>query len=287
MKRGIVLWLLPTLPILAALAVYTHSDEHGHDWNALNSRLGQIVPVGKHTELSCASLAAARPLVLLVLGQSNAANHGALSARPADPVTLIADGKCVKATDPLPGGTGTGGSIWQLLPAMLARGTVNRPVVFSVLAVDSTSIDDWTNGNSPLRGRLESQVASMRRLRLMPDFVVWQQGELDARIGTSQANYEQGLHRLAHILAESGVNAPIILARSTICRSAPSSAIRSAVEAITTGDRRFRLGPDTDVLSGEILRDGCHLTLDGLDSAARMWAKKISDELPTIGSDRQ
>ncbi len=287
MTHRMILWLLPTLPVLAAFALYTHIEEQRRDNDSLNSRLSQIVPVGKHTELSCAALAAARPLVLLVLGQSNAANHGAPSARSVAPVTLIAEGKCIQATDPLPGGTGTGGSIWQLLPAMLAKGTVSRPIVLSVLAVDTTSIDHWTNRSSPLRNRLESQIASMRHLRLKPDFVLWQQGELDARIETSQANYATGLHGLAHILKESGVDAPIILARSTICPSAPSAAIRNAVEAITTDDRLFRLGPDTDALSGEIFRDGCHLTVDGLDSAARMWAKIISDEVSTLDSDRQ
>lgn len=287
MTQRMTLWLLPTLPVLAALALYTHFEEQRQDKDALNSRLRQIVPVGKHTELSCAALAAAHPLVLLALGQSNAANHGALSARPVDPVTLIADGKCIQATDPLPGGTGTGGSIWQHLPNLLAKEIPGRPIVFSVLAVDTTSIDHWTNGRSPLRSRLESQIASMRQLHLMPNLVLWQQGELDARIGTSQEEYAKGLHRLSQLLAESGVDAPIIVARSTICRTAPSAAIRSAVEATTTGDPRFRLGPDTDVLSGEVFRDGCHLTVDGLDSAARMWAKIISDEVSTMDSDRQ
>lgn len=68
----------------------------------------QIVLIGKHTEVPCVEVAATQPLVLLALGQSNAGNHGALPSHAAESVTLIAEGKCIRATDPLPGGTGQG-----------------------------------------------------------------------------------------------------------------------------------------------------------------------------------
>ncbi len=189
---------------------------------------------------------------------------------------------CIRASDPLPGGTGTGGSIWQRLPSLLSMEIDSRPIVLSVLAVDATSIDDWTNPNSPLQSRFASQVASMKRLGLSPNLVLWQQGEADARMGTGKDDYARGLGKLAATLNEIGVNAPIILARSTICGSSPSEAIRSAIEATALSDHRFRLGPDTDALSDQIFRNGCHLTADGLDSAAKMWAATISAEFPAM-----
>ena len=281
MSRRTLSCALLAIAAMAAAALYQWGTQRRHG-APLSARLEQIVAPGKHAQIPCSEVAAARPLVLLALGQSNAGNHGAPSARAAAPVTLIAEGKCLTAADPLPGGTGTGGSIWQRLPAMLSTTKDTRPIVLSVLAVDATSIADWTEAQSPLRKRLAAHVTAMQRMGLGPDMVLWQQGEADARGGTSAADYAAGLGRLAAALSEAGGNAPIVLARSTICQSAPNSAIRNAIEASVANDRRFRLGPDTDTLSSDAFRMGCHLTADGLDSAAKMWAATISSEASTI-----
>lgn len=286
MTRKALAWSLAVSAGIATIASYSLLESRRHRVS-LAARIEQIMPVGKHLEVSCAEVASNAPLVLLALGQSNAGNHGLPSVGVMEPVTMIAEGKCIRASDPLPGGTGTGGSIWQRLPALLSKQKDYRPIVLSVLAVDATSIDDWTNPNSPLQSRLASQVASMKRLGLPPNLVLWQQGEADARMGTGKDDYARGLGRLATTLNESGVNAPIILAKSTICRSSPSEAIRSAVEAAALSDLHFRLGPDTDALSGQIYRSGCHLTADGLNSAAKMWAASISAEVSAISLPSQ
>lgn len=283
MIRKALAWPLLAIVIVAAVALYKFFEYRRHS-ASLAARLEQIVPPGKHPEIPCAGVAAKRPLVLLALGQSNAGNHGSPPARPEEPLTLFADGKCIEASDPLPGATGTGGSIWQRLPTLLSAEKDSRPIVLSVLAVDATSIEDWTSPRSPLNSRLAAHLASMHRAGLAPALVLWQQGEADARTGTGQDDYAAGLARLAATLNEASGNAPIILARSTICQSAPNAAIRRAIAASASADRRFRLGPDTDVLSGETFRTGCHLTAEGLDSAAKMWATAISTEASTISS---
>lgn len=282
MTRKALAWL-SLLAIASAVAIAAYEFiAHQRHRASLVARMEQIVLIGNHTEVPCAEVAAAHPFVLLALGQSNAGNHGALPSHAAEPVTLIAEGKCIRATDPLPGGTGQGGSIWQRLSALLSTQKEARPVALSVLAVDATSIADWTSPNSPLSARLASHVVSMRRLGLPPKFVLWQQGEADALLGTSSEDYSIGLGRLATILSEAGVSAPILLARSTICQTKPNAAIRSAIEGRISSDLRFRLGPDMDTLSGNTFRNGCHLTASGLDSAAKMWAATISAEIPKI-----
>ena len=242
----------------------------------LAERMSKIVPLGNQPEVACAEVLATQPLVLLALGQSNAGNHGTASVHTSEAITMVAEGKCIKATDPLPGGTGTGGSIWQRLPALMSMQKNARPIVLSVLAVDASTIGEWTRSDSPLKERLESQVDSMRHLGFSPDLILWQQGEADARSGTSAEDYAKGLGRLATLLNDLGLKVPIVLARSSICRTAPSAAIRSAVDSVVSGDSRFRLGPDTDTLSSSAFRDGCHLTAEGLDLAAKMWAISIS-----------
>lgn len=269
---------------MATLGVYGFAGRR--DGNSLSARLEQIVSATGHREISCSEVAAGRPLVLLALGQSNAGNHGSPPSQAAEALTLIAEGKCIKASDPLPGATGTGGSIWQRLPAWLAIQKYPRPVVLSIMAVDATSIADWTHARSPLARRLAAHIADMRRLGLAPDLVLWQQGEADARIGTDGNDYAAGLGRLAALLSEAGSTATIILARSTTCGSAPSATIRSAIDSTVAGDRRFRLGPDTDTLSGDTFRNGCHLTAEGIDSAAKMWAAAIIGQILTTSPAR-
>ncbi|MBL8471207.1 MAG: hypothetical protein JNM98_05350 [Rhodocyclaceae bacterium] len=240
--------------------------------------MAQIQALNAERRVDCAGLAAQRPLVLLALGQSNAGNHGSLAAA-LPPVYLVSAGQCVLAADPLPGATGRGGSIWQRLPAALSERGWARPVVLSVLAVDATTLDDWTHPQSPLGAQLAEHVRSLNGLRLAPDFVLWQQGEADAKAGTEAAAYAARLDGLAVLLRDAGSTAPIFLARSTVCRSPPAAAIRASIEGAVAQRAQFRLGPDIDVLGAELRHDGCHLAAAGLDRAAQAWAEVILTSL--------
>jgi lysophospholipase L1-like esterase len=153
----------------------------------------------------------------------------------------------------------------------------------SVLAVDATSIGDWTRPGSHLSKRLVDQIQALKKLGLKPDFVLWQQGEADARQGTSAAEYQQGLHALATVLRQAGVQAPLVLARSTVCRTLPNEEIRVAIEqTVATKPGNFVLGPDTDRLQGGIYRsDGCHFSQAGLKQAAAQWAAVLG---PRVGA---
>ncbi len=247
------------------------------DKAALEAKLGQIARVGAEQRVSCASIAAQRPLVVLAIGQSNAANHGVLAQGAVQSIVLVAERQCILAVDPLPGGTGRGASIWQRLPQYFSRLEPQRSLVLAVIGVDATSIEDWVGENSPLGARLTNQVKSMRALDLMPHLILWQQGEADARLGTTAAAYGAGLVKLAKILEQAGSNAPIVMARSTVCRSTAYAAVRYAIEAKAASDPRFRLGPDTDTLLEASLRQhGCHFSALGLERAAELWANTIT-----------
>jgi len=190
---------------------------------------------------------------------------------------------CLMANDPLPGATGTGGSIWRHLPAMLGSELAGRKVVLSVLAVDATSIDDWVRPGSAIGQRLAGQVLELHRRGLSPDFVLWQQGEADAQNGTSASQYLNGLQKLASLLEKAGTQAPLLLARSTVCRSEPSKMIRSAIDRATQTTPHFVAGPDTDLLQGDTYRhDGCHFNAVGQRAAARDWAAALKSHIVTL-----
>jgi len=243
---------------------------------ALSAKLDQVVSVTHEPVLDCAQIAAQRPFVILALGQSNAGNHGEPTSPSHAPVMLFADGKCIMGTDPLPGSTGSGGSIWSRLPHNLLTTDLHRPVVLSVMGIDATLVADWTSDQSPLRQRLTDRVKSMKALGLLPQVILWQQGEADSRMGTTGEAYKVGLDRLAAALTQAGSDAPIVTAYSTVCHSTPAANIRTAITAQSTQKSRFKVGPDTDSLNDATMRfDKCHFSAHGLDHAAALWAKAL------------
>ena len=275
MARRLQLIVLLGLTLLVAwygLRRYAQPDP-------LAGRLKSLVAVRPADTVACTTFTHARPLVLLVLGQSNAGNHGSLSATGDAPVAVQAGTQCALANDPLPGATSQGGSIWRHLPALLQQQAAGRTVVLSVLAVDATSIDDWTRPGSPIAQRLVAQVQVLQQSGMAPDFVLWQQGEADARVNTAAAAYLAGLNRLAALLSKAGVGAPVMLAHSTVCGSGPDAAVRSAVEQATKTNPRFLQGPDTDLLGDAYRRDGCHFNAEGLRLAAQAWAVLVRQRL--------
>jgi hypothetical protein len=232
----------------------------------------------------CPMAGEAGSLVLLVLGQSNAANQGG-TAMPTTPerdgrITVFAGDQCARSGDPLPGGTGRSRSIWSGLEDALTSNGVRRRVVVALLAVDSTSIDDWTRPSSPLHERLERLIDSMLASGLRPDFVLWQQGESDARRGTSAGAYVQGFERLRETVRRRGVASPMLLAKSTYCRNPATGAIRSAIDHLVAAHADLRMGPDTDALVGSMRVDDCHFSDAGLQAAAGLWAAAIASQLP-------
>lgn len=269
--------LLLLVIFLVTLTVRFTGAGNSSENNKLAIKLEKITRVDGEAIVSCEKLAAQKPIVILALGQSNAANHGARGIDADVPVAMIADGKCIMALDPLPGGTGLGGSIWYRLPRHFAKLKPRQLIVMSVLAVDATSINEWTNEKSLLRERLSQQLKSMQAVGMAPKFVLWQQGETDASNRTSQADYSAGLDKLAGILDQEKINAPLVLALSTVCRSEPNALIRAAIEEKVASNPRFQLGPDTDYDIHEGLRSKkCHFSAEGLNRAAQLWASTLA-----------
>ena len=249
---------------------------------ALAARLQDRAEVGPGPQLACRRNDG-RQLVLLVLGQSNAGNHGAEDERSphdrAPSVTVYNGAACQRSSDPLAGGTGRHQSIWSRLEAEFARRSAPVEVVVALLAVDSTSIDDWTRVGSPLQAELSSLLKGLSRQALKPDLVLWQQGESDARQRTSRDDYRLRFERLLRHLREAGVTAPVLMARSTRCRNDNGASVRQAQDQLVERHTDLRIGPDTDALAGPLRVQDCHLTSSGLEAAAAAWVDAL---LPSL-----
>lgn len=265
--------LATLLSMLAGLA---------HAWHRTHSLLTQpgdgVSMVFQPTDISridCPLNVDSHALRIFVLGQSNAANHGepipsTVSTRPA---TFFHNGACYQTTGPAPGATGQGGNPWVLLGPAL-QSTTGRPVVFSVLAVDATRVRDWVEPGK-LRDNLLKTIADQRQHGFVPDLVLWQQGEADAKAGTTGAKYRRQFGELVALLRAQGVTAPIAVALSTRCRNDGSQPVRLALQAASVADATIRIGPDTDTLNNNYRLDDCHYSVAGLQSVAGEWASAI------------
>lgn len=245
----------------------------------LDRRMAAIVAAAAPDLAPCSEVAAPDAIVVLAMGQSNAANHGAPGATSHRVPMVTAEG-CVWASDPLPGGTGLEASVWSELPSAVTAHPGTPPLLLSLLAVESSSIGEWTHPHSPLNARLRSHLEGLRQRQRPPVLILWDQGAADARLGTAPEAYRQGLLSLAATIEARLGSVRMLLARSTVCRSAPATALREVVKHLAETDPRFGLGPDLDqALLPSHRLDGCHLSPTGRVQGAALWAAAIAGEV--------
>ena len=196
--------------------------------------------------------------LLLVVGQSQAANFAEREPVEADSLWVLLEDRVVRATAPLPGAEGTGGSLW---PRVL-RGAGDS-VVVAVVAIGATTMADWAPGGpgwTLVSRRLDAASAAGLRVRR----VVLMVGEADAARGTSESAWRAAFGRFRGGLRARAVEAPIVVVRESRCFGvAPSAVIRRAQAAVVDG-RSVVVGPDLDALDHRMRWDGCHLSRAGL-----------------------
>ena len=242
----------------------------------LQRRLADIVVAPSAAIIPCNDIAAADIPVVLAMGQSSAGNHGLSDPLHPASIPMVSLEGCLWAREPLPGATGRGGSVWSRLPAELASRKVLPPVLMSVLAVESSSIAEWTRPESPLRARLLQHLDRMKRLGRLPTLILWDQGAADVRDRTSSQDYRAGLLALADTVQSQAGPVRILLAPTTRCRSEASPALHKTVAQLVATDRRFGKGPLLDqALSADMRYDDCHLNVAGLGRAATLWADSV------------
>jgi lysophospholipase L1-like esterase len=290
-----LLILLALIALCASLALQWLKQSRRDAW--LNSELMGRAQPAAHSRPCDDDLGGttAAPLKLLILGQSNAGNHGPQPPRQAllpRWVQVQHGSQCLWTQDPLPGASGDGRSIWSRLPQALQQQGLMRTPQLAVMAVQSTTIEDWSRPSSPLNRALQQELHALKAAGWAPDLVLWQQGEADALAGTTSTNYQHAWQRLLTQLQNAGIQAPVLLARSTHCEFDPKAsaasrragegpvAIRAALLALSKAHAQLRLGPDTDTLTDiSLRRDGCHFSGAGQEAAAQLWAESIAEAL--------
>lgn len=220
-----------------------------------------------------------RTAVIVVHGQSNAANYGSsrYAAQHAvdnfDPAT----GKCFAATDPLLGADNIGGNFATPLGDILIEAGRYDRVILVPIAVGGASLSML---NNEYADRMENVILKLKAARLTPTHFLFQQGEKDAVLTTTPDQYVSALHQLVARFRSAGFDAPFYLSRSAKCDIADPKnlvAVRSAQQAAIHAALNIRQGPDTDTIGndGRNPDDGCHMNQAGTLANAALWAAFI------------
>jgi len=208
--------------------------------------------------------------VALSFGQSNAANTVRGRYAPHGEVLWFHDGRCHPAEDPLPGATGTGGSVWSRLGEQLVESGRHRRVLFAGIAENGSALARWRPGGD-LHPRLLRALAALEKAGLPPTHLLWHQGEQDSRLGTDPEQYRADFHALVAAIRAAGSAAPIYVAQATYCGGQDSPALRDAQRALVDPALGIFAGPDTDVLRGPARYDDCHFSASGAARHAALW----------------
>jgi len=219
--------------------------------------------------------------VLLILGQSNAANQAQKKFTTQYPNNVVNyfDGKCYVAASPLLGATGQYGEfVTPLADQLLSQGTYNKIVIIAA-AVGGSPISRWQR-DGDLNEPLVALIKDVHRQYLITD-VIWHQGETDAGYPfyTSKKLYVSSFYSLLDTLTELKVSAPIFVSIATKCTGADWTEDNPIAigQKMLVDNRRIFLGVNTDQLVEQKDRyDACHFNETGQIKAAKAFAESIS-----------
>ena len=210
--------------------------------------------------------------IVVVAGQSNAANTVGQRSRAAENVFWRFEGRCYPAIDPMPGSEGGFGSVWPRVGDELIRSGVSRAVVFVGAAMGGTSISQWADA-SGLGSYLHERLVNEPRI----DFVLWHQGEADALAGTASTTYKNDLLAVVATIRERLKTTPIYISIASRCgRVKPDPEIRRAQSEVIQVEAGILAGPDTDTLDHCYRYDGCHFSELGLERVSGLWDVRLS-----------
>lgn len=237
-----------------------------------------------HTSKPCPADA----ITILALGQSNAANSlGAPeAARPELAAFSFFRGRCYPIGDPLPGSSGSGGSLWTRLAHRLAERTT-RPILVVDGAHGGTTVADWLARHPGHTVRAAEAVRQLRRRVSGPVLAFWLQGEADALAATGQEAYAIALKQViatitkaadeggSHAQPEARLQWRIAIQSRCGSMTAANDAVRAAQLATIDPLRGILAGPDLDRLDEVYRSDGCHFNAAGRERVIELLLQAL------------
>ncbi|TBY74491.1 sialate O-acetylesterase [Rhizobium leguminosarum] len=230
-----------------------------------------------------------RTAVLLILGQSNAANYGGQRHRSNYGARVVnaLDKRCFIAASPLLGSTNTRGEYWTLLANSLIASGQNDNVILAPLAYSGSEVARWAAGGdfSPV---LVDTVKQLQDSGYRITNVLWVQGEADLVIGTTAEAYQERFMSMVNTLRQHGVEAPVYISIASKClepsnggfkEHIPDNAVVRAQVALSKSGHGIREGVNSDaLLDGDDRYDDCHFGGTGGEKASQAWLNLLRSD---------
>lgn len=225
-------------------------------------------------------------LVLLLIGQSNTANHAEKKVQTAFGRQVINyyNDRCYTASSPLLGATGSGGESWTILADELVSRKMAKQVVLVPIGIDGSTVSRWA-ANGDLYAVAATVIRAIRH-RYRITHILWHQGETDFKIGTSQRDYAERLMSMIDGFRSMGIEAPVYVSIASKCTTEREwhgdNPVARAQHKVIDRSRLILPGVNTDLLIQEQDRhDGCHFSHVGQWRFAQAWREVLSQHLPT------
>ena len=246
------------------------------------------------TQVPC-PLPTSNTMVLLTIGQSQAANNAESRYTAGPHAFMFSSGRCYPLTDPIIAADSDDGSVWgRLADLLLATGAYDNIIVVGA-AWSGSSVTRWAPGGN-LNAHLLYKVQNAAASGLPITHIAWDQGVAD--LGMTAATWRDTfLSMLAGIRPHT--DAPIYVARSSTCNIRSGNMSQAEIDAlIWTGPNVYvsneirkswlrdaqatvvnnadvRAGPNLDI-GPEYLYDGCHPSRLGAALYAQRWFDAIT-----------
>ena len=216
--------------------------------------------------------------VYVMIGQSMIANYTDVKHTAGATVYNfnMFNGRTYNCADPMLGCGGPDGNVaGHIGDALVASGQHAR-VVMAPIACGGTSVGEWATG--ALGRRIDICLQRLREQGYTVTGVLYEQGQQDGTLGTSQAAWEASF---AQIVTRVRVYtpAPIFVARSSFRHTATTyPTILAAQDAVVDNVDVFA-GPDSDTLISASYRQqlpaAAHWKYLGAASSALLWRAAI------------
>ncbi|KKZ87167.1 hypothetical protein B5K05_07725 [Rhizobium phaseoli] len=230
-----------------------------------------------------------RTAVLLLLGQSNAANDGGQRHRSNYGARVVNafDGRCFIAASPLLGSTDTKGEYWTLLGNELIASGQNDSVILAPLAYSGSEVARWAAGGD-INPVLIDTLKKLQDSGYKVTSVLWVQGEADFVLGTPAEAYREYFMSMVDTLRQHGVEAPVYISIASKClepsnggfkEHIPDNPIVRAQLALSKGGHGIREGINSDgLLDGDDRYDDCHIGGSGAEKVSQAWLNLLRSE---------
>jgi hypothetical protein len=262
-------WPVPQLRRLVA----TEAQSLGR-----TDQFGRLLSYPGKVEITC-PIQDEKTAVLLLVGQSNAANYQGQRHQSADDrVVNFVDGRCYRAASPLLGADGQRGEPWTLLGNKLVQSGLYHTVILIPAAVGGSSVRRWAAGGD-LNAMLMAVISAVKA-RYTINAVLLDQGTTDFVERMPEGEYRSDLKSMIDSVRAQGVHAPFFITRSTAGPPDWTEDNPVARAQATLADSRNAVfdGPNTDRDVTPLDRyDGYHFGASGQEKFTGAWMRLLQE----------